>query len=121
MPSSVSTANALPGTAALISSQTSTPTAGSIVRVSTASRVATSQTSAPLEMTARPWPPTWSKTSSAQRNGRPVTKTTGTPPSSSWASTCCVYAETVLSERTSVPSRSVATSLGSRSLVTPRP
>ena len=73
---------------------------------------ATSQTSAPLEITASPWRPTWSKTSSAHRSGRPVTNTTGTSRSSSSASTCWVYADTVLSERTSVPSRSVATSRG---------
>ena len=48
---------------------------------------ATSQTSAPLETIARPCDPTYSKTTSVQRSGRPVTKTTGTPSSSTASST----------------------------------
>ena len=67
--------------------------AGPAARGGPATR-ATSQTSAPLETTARPWLPTCSKTSSAQRSGRPVTKTTGTPRSSRAVSTSRVYVAT---------------------------
>src|SRR5215207_1300372 len=48
------------------------------------------------------------------RGPRPVTPTTGTPASTIRCSTLWLYAETVWSERTSVPSMSVATSPGSR-------
>src|SRR5674536_21736 len=47
-----------------------------------------------------------------QRGGRPVTNTSTAPASSTNASAARVRSETVPSERTSVPSRSVATSRG---------
>src|SRR5215210_1454228 len=120
IPSRVSTANAEPGTASRIRRQTSSPTSTRSVRSRSTRPLATSQTSAPLETTARPWWPTYSKTSSAQRSGRPVTNTTGTPPSSSAAITSRVYGEMVPSVRTRVPSRSVATRRGTRVEVTAR-
>ena len=59
------------------------PGAAALARSRCTAERATSQTRPPLDTMARPCPPTYSKTSSAQRSGRPVTKTTGTPRRSS--------------------------------------
>ena len=87
MPARVSTAYDVPGTASRSSRANSRPTPTSIGRSSRALSAATSHTAAPFEITASPWEPTWSKTSRAHRNGRPVTKTTGTPRRSTSSST----------------------------------
>ena len=67
--------------------------------------------SPPLLQIARPWSPTVLPQVSIHRSGRPVTKTTGTPPVSSASSTSRVRSVTVPSVCSRVPSRSVATSV----------
>src|SRR4051812_14828418 len=63
------------------------------------------------------------RTRPVRRGPRPVAPTTGIPAARTRSSTSWVYAETVSSLRTSVPSRSVAISLGrpGRVIVPPSP
>ena len=69
---------------------------------------------APLEHSTMPW---WSVCSAmlvSQRGGRPVTSTTVAPARSAASRACTVRVEIVPSDLTMVPSRSVATILGTR-------
>ncbi len=80
MPDRVSTANAEPGTAAR--SVDADGAHGLGVDLAAQPRPVRRRRPTPARRWRRrpsPWSPTWSKTSSAQRSGRPVTKTTGTP------------------------------------------
>src|SRR5947209_7805284 len=66
---------------------------------------------APLAQMARPRWPVASTIGRIHRGGRPVTRTTSTPASSTAFSAAIVRSDSFPSERTSVPSRSLATSL----------
>ena len=107
-----SSAKTVPGRSARSRAATASSTSAGMVRAVRTSRRATSYTIPPLLQIARPCPPTASHSSSIQRMGRPVVKTTGTPAASSSSSTARVRTETRPSESSSVPSRSVATSRG---------
>ena len=104
-----SSANVVPGMPSRISRATCSPVSTGIGRQLRTARAWTSYTMPPLEQIASPWSPTCSHRSCIQRIGRPVTKTTVTPSSSTAVSTSRVRAVTVPSACSRVPSRSVAT------------
>src|SRR5690606_33854219 len=120
-PSTRSNARATPGTAARRSATSAEASPSVKPHTSSGLAVARSQTAAPPRQMTCPCPPTTSASGPSQRGGRAVTKTTSTPASSAARSADRVPAETLPSERRSVPSRSVATTRGSPGTAAGRP
>ena len=116
MPYVCSTANEVPGAASRSSRTTSSAVSRASARTFTKRWAPGRRAGRPRRrrcaQIARPWPWTWSLTTSIQRAGRPVTKKTSMPASSAAARAAIVRAETDLSSRSRVPSRSVAISRG---------
>src|SRR5690606_22047842 len=107
-----SCAKVVPGSSTRSRSATSSARSRGTVRAERTLAEGTSSTMPPLEQTASPCRPTSLSRSSIQRTGRPVTKTTGTPRSSSARIAARVRPETRPCASRRVPSRSVATSRG---------
>ncbi|CAM5511440.1 hypothetical protein SCALM49S_02689 [Streptomyces californicus] len=111
MPVVSSTAKEVPGAASRRVRTTCRAASRSSGRTESSSpSVRRSVTTAPLAQIAVPWLWTWARTTSIQRAGLPVTKKTSIPASSAAARAATVRADSVLSSRSRVPSRSVAIS-----------